>query len=347
MRDAALTREEMCAVIEGRGQARRVPMQVHFWVHSDKFGERQAACEALLARFPADFQVVEAPMPNVFNAPDDDPSFRWMNIADPYAGSTVPEEDRAALRDWAELDGVLADFPSPYYPGLITDNPVADGRYRNGHWWFWLFERHWSLRKMTNALTDYYEYPEEVHRLFRKLTDFYLVVIERLRREGGCDGIFTSDDLGHQTGPFFSPEMFREFFKPYYRELVERTHELGMHFWLHSCGCIEKFIPDLVDIGVDVLHPIQRHTMDEARIAREYGPKLCIWAGLDVQQAIPWGTPAQVRQEVRWLLDTFYRSEGRLILTAGNGINGDCTLESLEAFLDEGLVYGQQLCQRG
>ena len=81
--------------------------------------------------------------------------------------------------------------------------------------------------------------------------------------------------------------------------------------------------------------------MDEGEIAREFGDRLTIFTGLDVQQVIPWGTPDEVRAEVRHLLDTFWQpGKGRCIITAGNGINGDCTLASLEALLDECLRYG-------
>ena len=199
---------------------------------------------------------------------------------------------------------------------------------------------------MTNALTDYYDYPDQVHRLYRALTDFYLGIIERGSKEQNFDGIFVSDDLGTQTQPFFSPEIFHEFFKPYYKELFDKVHELGMHFWLHTCGDVEEFIPDWIEIGLDVLHPIQKHTMDERHVAATFGDKITIWAGLDVQQVIPWGTPEEVRAEVRYLLDTYWRrGEGRLILTAGNGINEDCTLESLEAFFNEAVIYGSKVVE--
>ena len=98
-----------------------------------------------------------------------------------------------------------------------------------------------------------------------------------------------------QTGPFFRQTIFDEFFAPYYRELVEHAHARGMHFWLHACGNIEPFIPKLIDLGLDVLHPIQKYTMDEREIARRYGGRICIWSGFDVQQIIPFGTPEEVR----------------------------------------------------
>ncbi|MDR0668499.1 MAG: hypothetical protein LBF95_00315 [Treponema sp.] len=143
--------------------------------------------------------------------------------------------------------------------------------------------------------------------------------------------MFTTDDIGTQTGPFFSLDIFREFFKPYYKELIDHAHDLGMHFWLHTRGNVKAFIPDLIEIGLDVLHPIQKYTMDEREIAREFGGQICFWAGMDVQRIIPYGTPEDVRREVRFLFDTYYRKEGRLILAGGNGFTaiGHCTLSMI------------------
>jgi uroporphyrinogen-III decarboxylase len=282
-------------------------------------------------------------MPDVYQTPADDPEYRWVNFDAPVDTGSTAIDAQAAIADWNQLDGVLENFPKVSYPGMFPENPASDGRYRLGHWWFCLFERHWSLRGMTNALTDYYTDPDQVHRLFRGLTDFYKGMMERAKQTLNIDGIFTSDDIGTQTCEFFSPAIFDEFFKPYYKEIFEKAHELDMHFWLHACGNIKKFIPELIDIGLDVLHPIQKYTMDERVIAREFGNKLCIWSGFDVQQIIPWGTPQEVRQEVRYLFDTYYRPEGRLIFTAGNAIHQDCPIESLEALYEEAFEYGLTL----
>ena len=346
MKYQALGKDEVARVVEGRGAASRVPVLLHLWVHPAEFGDRQSAVENILRQYPEDGQFIYLRMPDVSIAPQDDPRYRWINL-DVRADQSGAIDARAALRDWSQWDEVLEKFPSPHYRGLVDANPpAADGRYRLAHWWFCLFERHWSLRGMTDALMDYYTNPREVHRLFRALTDFYLVAIERAKREVGADAIMTSDDLGTQTGPFFSPEVFREFYKPYYRELIDRTHELGMHFWLHACGCIEKFLPELVDLGLDVIHPIQKYTMDEASIARQFGDKITIWAGFDVQRVIPWGSPDDVRREVRFMMDTYCRPEGRFMLTAGNGINGDCPVESLRALYEEAFQYGSTIVRR-
>ena len=340
MIEQPLTRAQLTAVIEGRGAAPRVPAMVHFWVNPHQGPpDWQQSVEQILGRYPHDVQVVPIHIPAVYDAPDDEPGYRWMNCDRPEATASAGLDAQIAISDWAQLDDILADFPNPRSPHLLPENPEPDGRYRLGHWWYCLFERHWSLRGMENALLDFYTAPEAVKRLYRALTDFYLVAMERSKKELGIDGIFTSDDLGGQHGPMFSPAVYDEFFKPFYTELIAKAHALGMHFWLHACGNIEPFIPSFTEMGLDVLHPIQKYTMDERTIARKYGDKLCIWAGFDVQQIIPWGSPEDVRREVRFMIDTYQRPEGRLILGAGNAIHEDCPPASLEALLDESCRY--------
>jgi len=338
-----LTRDQVVSVIEGRSTAPRVPANIHTWVPDEGSDQRKQAVSELLARYPADIQCLHLHLPGMYAGPADHPDYHWLPYDDPYDGAEIAYDERIAMPDWSRLDEILAHFPDPSFPKLFEWFAPDDGRYRLGMWWFCLFERHWSLRGMTNALTDYYTHGAEVHRLFRALTDFYIALIDRTAREGGCDGMFTSDDIGMQTGPFFSPEIFREFFKPYYREIISAAHERNMHMWLHACGNVEEFIPDLIDAGLDVLHPIQKHTMDESTIAARYGPDITIFAGMDVQQTIPWGTPDDVRAEVRFLIDTYWRpGQGRCMITAGNVIHEDCTLASLEAFLDETYTYGAE-----
>ena len=340
-----LTREEMVRVIEGRGCARRIPVLLHQWTYPRAFADPadRAAVEVLLAAYPQDAQFIRWRNVEMYDAPDDDPQYRWMVTDKSETPATEAIDARAPLADWGMLDGMLAAFPSADYPGLFPSIPPDDGRYRVAHWWFTLFERHWSLRGMTNALTDYYAHPDEVHRLFRALTDFYLRIIERARDECGADAIYVTDDLGTQTGPFFSPAMFEAFFAPYYAEMIGAAHQRGMHFWLHCCGDIEELLPRLIDLGLDVLHPIQKFAMDEMHIARQFGGQIAFWAGFDVQQTIPFGTVGEVRAEVRHLFDTYHRPEGKFLFTLGNGITGDTPIPSLEALFEEAFAYGTDI----
>ena len=337
-----LTRDELRRVIEGQGNVGRVPLMVHFWVTPSAFGDKQGDVERILERYPSDMQDIWFRIPSVYDAPADDPSYRWSWRDADKTGTAL--DNAGFIEEWEdELEPTLNDFPSPDYPGLTANNPPEDGRYRLGCWWYFFFERFWSIRGMENALTDFYEYPDEVHALFRKLTDFYLRMIERGKKELNLDGIFTSDDLGTQASTFFSGKIFDEFFAPYYKEIIDKVHSLGMHFWLHTCGNIEAFLPKFIDLGIDVLHPIQKYTMQEKHIAETFGDKICIWSGFDVQQTIPYGTPEDVRREARFLIDAYARKDGRFMLTLGNGATPDTPLPSLDALLDEALTYGEKV----
>ena len=194
---------------------------------------------------------------------------------------------------------------------------------------------------MENALTDFYLYPEQVHRLFDRLSKFYMRVMERAKEAWDVDGFFVSDDIGTQQAPFFSLDIFREFFKYYYKRLFDQAHELGTHFWLHCCGDIEMFLPDFIEIGLDVIHPIQKNTMDEREIARKYGDKICIFSGIDVQYLMAFGTPEEVEAEVKYLMETYKRPDGRLMMTMGNGSTPDWKLENLDAMYAASLKYGR------
>lgn len=346
MKYRPLAEEEVCSVIEGRGAASRIPVHLDLWVHEKNFGDQESQVRNIIKKYPSDIMTIGFRMPDIYDAPGDDPGYRWLNHDEPEGYLNSGLDERGSIKNWTELDGILEDFPDPHYKGLFPDNPEPDGRYRLGIWWFNLFERHWMLRGMTNSLMDFYTDPDSVHRLYEALTDFYIAAITRAKAELNIHGVFTSDDLGTQNGTFFSPEIFERFYVPYYRKLINAAHSLGLHFWLHTCGCIEKFLPRLIELGLDVIHPIQKYTMDERTIAEKYGADICIWAGFDVQKTIPLGTADDVRKEVQFMFDTYYRPEGRLMFTAGNGINEDCPLSSLEALYDEAYSYGLKICSK-
>ena len=336
-----LSRQEVRDAIEGKKAPKRPPMFYDFWIYNNVFGGDETKREEWLSQYPRDIQTIYLNMPGLLEGPKDAPDYRWTG-ADIQEDSHKGFDARILIPDWEsrEAECFFETFPDADYPGLIPAGIVSDGRYMVAQWWYTLFERHWSLRGMEEALTDFYIYPEETHRLYQRLTDFYVRIVERTCKTLGVDGFFVSDDLGTQNSTFFSVDIFREFFKPYYKQIIDKAHEYGAHFWLHSCGNIEAFLPQFIDIGLDVIHPIQKYTMNERRISQLYGDKICIMSGFDVQQTIPFGTPEEVRREIRSMLDVFYREDGRLMLTMGNGSTEDWSLESLKALYEEALSYG-------
>ena len=334
----SLTKQEVINVIEGKRTTERIPNLCSFWIYPGSFEGQEEEMRQWLAEQAYDISVQGVRMPDVCRGTEEDPEYCWLPAG--REGKTEGGIDsQVYLEDWEDtelVEEMYAKFPSPDTANIFPGKEKIDhAKYVVGHWFYCLFERHWSIRGLENALTDFYFYPEEVHRLYQKLTDFYIRIMERFREECGADGIFTSDDIGTQTGPFFSLEIFRTFFKPYYKQIIDKAHELGMHFWLHTCGNIELFMEDFIEIGLDVIHPIQKYTMDEKQIVRKYGGRICFLAGFDVQNIIPYGTPEDVRAEVRFLIDTFSRPDGRFMITMGNGSTNDWKKESLQALYDE------------
>lgn len=334
-----LKREEIIRVIEGRGSAGRIPVLYDIWIYNNVFQNSPQKRAEWLKAYPCDVDEIFVRMPGAMEGYPEDLTFFW-GIPGKECKNAKSLDSQCLIENWedeAAVERFFESFPSPDSPALMAETKEKGEKYLLGRWWYCFFERLWSLRGMENALTDFYLYPAQVHRLFERLTDFYMRVMERMKKELGVDGFFVSDDIGTQTAPFFSIEIFREFFKPYYKRLIHKAHELGTHFWLHSCGNIEAFLPEFIEIGLDVIHPIQKNTMNEGEIADKYGDQICILSGIDVQYLMAFGSPDEVRQEVRFLKSTFARPEGRLMLTMGNGSTEDWKLENLEAMYEAAL----------
>jgi hypothetical protein len=345
----ALTRQEVRNVIDFKG-CDHVPVMYHFWCgpRGDATQEWRDRVVAVRDRFPNDVTVFGVGGPGVWDAPADAPRQRWAHRGRPAAaesGKGLDSGSKMIVDLAAEIDHIVEVFPEadypPFYAGLakaVADN--TSGCYRLGCAWFCFFERLWSMMGMEETLVNFYTCPDAMHRLIRAVCDFHKGQIRNAAAQASLDGWFTSDDIGQQTGTFFSVEIFNEFFKPYYKELVDEAHRHGMHYWLHTCGNVEAFMPGFVEIGLDVIHPIQKYTMDERNMAREWGGKICFWAGFDVQQTLPYGTAEDVRREVRFMIDTYGRPDGGLMLTAGNGVTPDNPPENIEALFEESFAYG-------
>jgi uroporphyrinogen decarboxylase len=330
-----LPREQVIRAVERRGPTERIPM-VHakWWGEGlrEQYGERLAELEG----YPEDTAMIWCP-PVEFDKMG--LSWTWKDEG--------ARDARPVLDDWAKLDEFIAKLPDPEADPRFEQFAVqAEAARRDDYyllfgWWLLFFERPWAIRGMQNLLLDYYLFPAEVHRLNDALCTLYCGYIRRAARELRPDGLWTSDDLGHQTQLMMPPRIFREFLKPNYIRVGRVLDEVGMHFWLHSCGNNTEILGDLADAGLDVFHPVQKGTMDEIAVAREFGDRLTFLAGIDVQHTLQEKDPAGVREEVRFLVDTFDRPDGGMLIAAGNGIVGGTPFENIRAFLDESAIYGR------
>lgn len=330
-----LPREEVIKTIE-RQNPSRIPLVLSKWWGEglvEQYGDRLKEFD----RFP------------------DDVGFLWLQPLKPeemglsWEINTHAARDRqCVIDDWAKLDEFIEKLPNPEIDSQFDALYSEAERIRNENlyvmvaWWRLFFERPWGLRGMENLLIDYYTEQENIHRLHEALLKVYSSYLRRAIREFSPDGFFTSDDLGHQTQPMMKPEIFDELIKPYYTRLGDLLHENNMHWWLHSCGNNTPLLPSLIEAGVDVFHPVQKGTMNEVNVVREFGDQITFLAGFDVQHTMIEKNQEQVRQEVRFLIDTFDLSGGGMCLAAGNGIVSGTPFENIEAFLDEALNYGTQ-----
>jgi uroporphyrinogen decarboxylase len=330
-----LPREEVIKAIERKGP-RRIPLVLAKWWGEgleEQYGDRLKEFD----RYPED-------VGKVWLDPYDVPA---MGLSWTIRTGTA-HDSACVIDDWAQLDEFIAKLPDPETDprfGLLVEQAQAfraQGLYVMFAWWSLFFERPWTLRGMENLMVDYYTEKENVHRLHAALCGLYCGHIRRAAREFRPDAFFTSDDLGHQTQCMMSPEVFDELIKPYYDEVGRTLRECGMHWWLHSCGNNTPLLPSLIDAGVNVFHPVQKGTMDEVAVVRQYGDRLSFLAGIDVQHTLQEKDPEGVRAEVRFLVDTFDRPDGGMCIAAGNGIVSGTPFENIEAFLDEAVRYGER-----
>lgn len=244
------------------------------------------------------------------------------------------------LKDWATLEEYLAHHvPDPNAPGRLdsvngTLSMHRDAKYCFGIVHLALFERLHSLRGMENVFTDFYLYEPEVRRLLDRL-EAYLMALVHQWAALGVDAIFFTDDWGSQSGLMIARDHWVSLFKQYYARVFDEVHRHGMDVIFHSCGNVTAIVGDLVDVGVDLLDPIQPGAMDMEQIARDYGGKLSFCGAVDVQGLLVDGTPRQVRDEVRRVMDTLGAPfGGSLLVGPANVMTPDIPFGNLVALFE-------------
>jgi len=160
--------------------------------------------------------------------------------------------------------------------------------------------------------------------------------------ELGVDIIWIGDDFGMQDRMLISPKLFREFFKPRYGYLFQKWKGINpqVRIAFHSDGNIEPIIPDFIDLGLDILNPVQPKSMDPARLKRDYGQHLTFWGTVDIQEVMPFGTPEDVVREVKLRLRTVGKGGG-LIISPAHNIQSEVPLENILAFYQTAKTYGR------
>lgn len=196
-----------------------------------------------------------------------------------------------------------------------------------------LFDRLWMLRGMENVLLDMHESLPAWFKLRDRIIEHDLQLIDEwLKRD--VQGIYFCEDVCGQRGPMIAPDDWRRLFKPAYREMFRRVRDAGRHVWMHLCGDITAILPDLIDIGLQVLNPVQPQAMDVRRLARDFGGRLCFNGGVDVQGTLINGTPEDVKREVRELVGVLGRADGGYIGGTSHTIMPETPLDNIIALYE-------------
>jgi uroporphyrinogen decarboxylase len=203
-----------------------------------------------------------------------------------------------------------------------------------------IFETAWGLRGFEQLIFDMMTEKDFAACLLDKITELS-IANARYFAAIGADILLTGDDFGMQSHMLISPQMWREWFKPRYAELISivKTINPEMLVFYHSDGMIEPIIPELIEIGVDILNPVQPECMDPATLKEQYGDRLAFWGTVGTQTTLPFGTPAEVKAVVKERVTTVGKGGG-LLLAPTHKIQPDVPWENVLAFFGAVEEYG-------
>ncbi len=222
-------------------------------------------------------------------------------------------------------------FPDPDNPEryagvdeLITSHP---DRYVIINHGFSLFERAWALAGMEEVFIAMFENSGFVDTLFDRILAYNLRLIENFC-SFGIDAMMFGDDWGAQNGLIMGPALWRKFIKPRIKTMYEAVKAKGKQVFIHSCGDITEIIPDIIELGVDVLNPFQPETLDVYALKRRYGRQITFYGGISTQKTLPFGSPHDVEEEVRSLL-THLGRDGGFIASPAHAVPADAKPENI------------------
>ncbi|MDW8070854.1 MAG: uroporphyrinogen decarboxylase family protein, partial [Anaerolineae bacterium] len=153
----------------------------------------------------------------------------------------------------------------------------------------------------------------------------------------------TGTDFGAQNGPFISPQVYRELYAPFHRQVNDWVHRhTAWKTFIHSCGAVEPLIEDFIAVGFDILNPVQTSAagMDPPLLKQRYGDRIVFWGGgVDTQRTLPFGSPDEVRKQVRERIRIFGKGGGFVFNTVHN-VQGNVPVENLLAMYEAVREYG-------
>jgi uroporphyrinogen decarboxylase len=258
----------------------------------------------------------------------------FIRFVHPLRKATTPQEIEyyplptfAEPWRWVRLDRTCKEY---HTRGLCVGGNCAST----------IFETAWQLRGMERLLVDMLQQPEMAAILLDRVTAIRCVLVERLVHLG-VDVLILGDDVAQQHGMLLSPGMWRSWLRPRLAQVIQAARHVrpDILIFYHSDGNLLPIIPDLIEIGVDILNPVQPECMDPAFLKQRFGDQLAFWGTLGTQTTLPFGTPQEVQDEVRWRIETVGPGGG-LLLGPTHALEPDVPWENILAFFEAVQRYG-------
>jgi uroporphyrinogen decarboxylase len=205
------------------------------------------------------------------------------------------------------------------------------------------FETAWPIRGMEDFLMDLYEKPEVAHAILERVTEKNIVAARKFA-EAGVDILRFGDDVATQIGMMMSPDVWREFLKRRLARQIRAAREANpdILIFYHSDGDIRAIIPDLIEIGLDILNPVQPECLDPVSVKRQYGDELSFWGTIGTQSTMPFGTPDEVKDTVKRMIREVGRNGG-LVLAPTHMLEPEVPWENIHAFVTACREYGRRV----
>jgi len=195
------------------------------------------------------------------------------------------------------------------------------------------FEKAYFARGFENLLADIAGEPDYAQRLFDRIINKNMVMLENFIYKALIDGVLLGSDWGSQRGLLMSPAAWRTMIKPGELKEYELVRAAGKHVWIHSCGDIVEILPDLAEMGVDVLNPVQPECMDIYELKNNFGKQLAFWGGISTQRTLPFGSPDAVRDETRKVIERLSENGG-YIASPSQELQDDVPLDNVTAMIE-------------
>lgn len=310
----------------------------------------------IMRRFGADLRWVMAGGPDVERAPDGTYVDAWGLVLTPAGSFNTFVDAKAPLRG-ASTPEDLRSYP--HWPDLadprITAGKGQDARRHHDDGFAVvaslgpggrIFHTYAWLRGFDTWLMDMYENQRLYHALAERILEVSTGYVERFLPAVAefADVVYMADDLGTQRSTIMSRDAYVTFCKPYHKRWIEAVRRVAPHakILMHSCGAVSSLIPDLIEIGVDVLNPVQPKAtgMEPGRVKREFGADLSFLGGLDIQELLPFGTLDEIRDGVRQLLEA-YAPGGGYVFAPAHEILPEVGPANIVAMFDAALEFGR------